>query len=319
MSYGFLYTLPTISGTHSDFPVLLKTADFPSAAIDGTANAIDNGGGNLIAYTSSAKTTQLPVEVVTFVSSGSPDAEVWVKTGTAETSGTIYIEADAVQSSQPAVTATYGRNAVWAAYEAVYHLKTVSSIVDATGNGNTGTNTGTVGAAGAIGSGADFDSASGDVINLGTGIDNIFASGGCFSVWATPSSNGEGGYGRIAETEGSSDSGWLLFCRTESGGKIDLRFIRRYTTTDGQWDATSALTTSADNLVHVNYTDTTSTNPDIYINSSLQTESESRTPSGSVQSDASNTKKLGNRYGDDRQWDGVLDEVRYKKATQSAD
>ena len=141
MAYGFTYTLPTITGSHVDFPVLLKTADFPSAAIDGTASAINNGGGNLVAYTSSAKTTQLPVEVVRFVSGGSPDAEVWVKIGTAVTSGTIYIEADDIQTAQPAVTSTYGRNAVWSDYEVVYHFNdpaSSGSLTDATGNGYTG-------------------------------------------------------------------------------------------------------------------------------------------------------------------------------------
>lgn len=113
MAFGFTYTLPTITGSHTDFPVVLKTADFPSAALDGTANAIDNGGGNLRAYTDDTKATQLPLEVVTLVSSGSPQAEVWVKVPTAATGNTIYLEADDVATTQPAVTDTYGRNAVW--------------------------------------------------------------------------------------------------------------------------------------------------------------------------------------------------------------
>ncbi|MCP5003440.1 MAG: hypothetical protein GY941_05730, partial [Planctomycetes bacterium] len=85
MAYGFIYTLPTITGSHSSYPILLKVADFPATSIDGTANAFANGGGDLVAYTSSAKTTQLPVEVVSFVSSGTPSAEVWVKIPTAAT------------------------------------------------------------------------------------------------------------------------------------------------------------------------------------------------------------------------------------------
>ena len=114
MAYGFTYTLPTITGSHTDLAVVLKTADFPSAAIDGGGSSILNGGGNLRAYTSSAKTTQLPVEVVSFVAGGTPSAEVWVKIPTAATSNTIYIEADAVETTQPAVTNAYGRNAVYA-------------------------------------------------------------------------------------------------------------------------------------------------------------------------------------------------------------
>lgn len=137
---GFTYTLPTISGSHANFPVVLKTADFPSAALDGASQFL-NGGGNLRAYTNTTKTTQLPVEVVNFVVGASPNAEVYVKVPTAATGSTIYIEADDVAVSQPAVTDTYGRNAVWADYDCVYHFSQDPSgappqLVDSTGNNN---------------------------------------------------------------------------------------------------------------------------------------------------------------------------------------
>lgn len=143
MAYGATLTLPAITGSHTDFPVLLKEADFPAGAKDGGANSILNGGGDLRAYTSSAKTTQLPLEVVTFVAGGTPDIEVYVKIPTAATSNTIFIEADATETTQPAVTATYGRNAVWADYESVLHLTesgngTSGEFADSSGNGVTG-------------------------------------------------------------------------------------------------------------------------------------------------------------------------------------
>jgi hypothetical protein len=135
MAYGFTYTLPTITGSHTDFRVVLKTADFPSGAVDGGANSIDNGGGNLRAYTSDAKTTQLPLDVVTFVTGGTPEVEVWVKVPTAATSNTIYFEADDTETAQPAVTATYGRNAVWS--DTIFHCHcndTSGSLLDSSGN-----------------------------------------------------------------------------------------------------------------------------------------------------------------------------------------
>ena len=133
MAYGFTYTLPAITGSHTDFPVLLKAADFPSAAIDGTTNALNNGGGNLVAYTSDAKSAQLAVHVVSFVSSGSPSAEVRIKIGTADVGETIYIEADNVQTSQPAATCTYGSEAIWTGAE-VAVLMEDSTPIDHTGN-----------------------------------------------------------------------------------------------------------------------------------------------------------------------------------------
>ena len=136
MAFGFTYTLPTLGGSHTNFPLLLKTSDFPTSATDGGASSVDNGGGNLRAYTSSAKTTQLPLEVVTFVTGGTPDIEVHVKLPTAATGTTLFLEADDVATSQPAVTGTYGRNAVWSDYSLVVHGGTV---VDSTGNESDGT------------------------------------------------------------------------------------------------------------------------------------------------------------------------------------
>jgi hypothetical protein len=136
MAFGFTYTLPTISGTHTDFPVVLKTADFPSAAVDGGASSLLNGGGDLRAYTDNTKTTRLPLDVVRLVTGGTPDCEVHVKVPSAATSSTIYLEADAIETAQPAVTDTFGRNAVWSDYEAVWHLGEASGdFVDSTGKG----------------------------------------------------------------------------------------------------------------------------------------------------------------------------------------
>ena len=142
MAYGFTYTLPTVT-TESNFPVILKTADFPATAIDASANSFATGGGEMMAYTDSTKTTQLPLEIVTFVSSATvPDAEVWVKVTSLVTGGTIYLEKDDTQTVQPAVTdATGGRNAVWTDYWRVFHLVeafngTAGGYIDSSGNGN---------------------------------------------------------------------------------------------------------------------------------------------------------------------------------------
>jgi len=121
MAFGFLYTLPTITGSHIDYPLLLKAADFPATAIDGSANALTNGGGDLVVYTNASKTTQLPVDVVNFVSGGTPDAEVWVSIPIAATGNTVYIEKSTTQSAQPAPSSTFGSEAVWADYEDVTH------------------------------------------------------------------------------------------------------------------------------------------------------------------------------------------------------
>jgi len=143
VSYNFLYTLPTITGSHTGMPLVIKTADFPAVSLDGTANAILNGGGDLRAYTDSGKGTQLPLDIVTLVSSGSANAVVWVRIPTAATGTTIYFETHESETTQPAVAAAFGRNAVWVDYEAVLHLRetgdgTAGEYVDSTGNGHHG-------------------------------------------------------------------------------------------------------------------------------------------------------------------------------------
>ena len=67
--YGCTITVDTgkMTATQSGFVWLFTEDNLPTAAIDGGATSIDNGGGNLRCYTDSTKATQLPIEVVEFV------------------------------------------------------------------------------------------------------------------------------------------------------------------------------------------------------------------------------------------------------------
>ena len=125
----FTRTLPTPSATHSGFVFLLSTGWFTQAdgiprgsPIDGGTYSIANGGGDLQAYSDEACTVRVPVEVVEFVTGGTPSAQVWVRLSSYATGDKITIAKDSVQTVQPAVTDTYGRNAVWVDYLGVYHL-----------------------------------------------------------------------------------------------------------------------------------------------------------------------------------------------------
>jgi hypothetical protein len=141
MAYaGFLRTLPIPTATLSGFVCLLNAGWFTQAdanALDGTT--FINGGGSLRIYTDATKTTQLPLEVVTFVTGGTPEVQAWIRiptyTGAATT---VWVESDAVAIAQPAFSDTYGRNAVWSDYEAVIHASEAGTdgvFVDSTGNG----------------------------------------------------------------------------------------------------------------------------------------------------------------------------------------
>ena len=130
--YGTTITAPnTVPSTLTGFVSVITEADLPTAMIDGGATSILNGGGDLRAYTDSSKTTQLPLDVVTFITGGTPSVEVHVRRDMSS-SATIYLEKDLNATAQPPVSDQFGRNSVWVDYEAVYHLNGQGT--DSTGN-----------------------------------------------------------------------------------------------------------------------------------------------------------------------------------------
>ena len=171
------------SGSHTDFPVLLTEDTLPSEIFDADGSfPAQNGGGDLRFTSDAAGTTQIPVEVVSFVTDNDPangTAEIWVKVASVSTSAdtTIYVWYNtAGTESQPAVTDTYGRNAVWSDYRAVFHLDedpsgSAPQLLDSTGNGYNGTVAGTGWTSGdevpaKIGNGIDFETASGQYATM---------------------------------------------------------------------------------------------------------------------------------------------------------
>lgn len=130
------------SGSHTDFPVLVTEAMLPAEMFDivGSFPAL-NGGGDIRFSSDAAGTVQLALEVVSFVTDPNPangSAELWVKVpGVSATVDTvIYVWYGKAGEVQPAVTDTYGRNAVWADYAAVYHMDTAGVQSDSTGGLN---------------------------------------------------------------------------------------------------------------------------------------------------------------------------------------
>ena len=125
----FTRTLPAPTATISGGFVFLLSAGWFTQAntgaagspIDGGTNSIANGGGDMQIFSDTAATTQLPIEVVTFVTGGSPQCQVWVRTPSYTAGDTITIGKDDTQTTQPAVGAAFGRNATWVDYSFVSH------------------------------------------------------------------------------------------------------------------------------------------------------------------------------------------------------
>jgi len=299
MAFGYTRALPTITGSHSDFPVLLDAATFPTAAVDGGASSVDNGGGNLRAYTDDTKTTQLSLDVVTFVTGVSPEVEVWVKIPTAATSETIYLESDSVATAQPAVGAAFGRNSVWSDFILTMHMESASP-VDSTGNNTSITANAVSTITGKIGGALDFNGSTSD-IDLGAAILPV----GDFtqSAWVNP--DVLSGFQGIIGNWVSGDTG------------------RTYVGTNGtsaNWDgyseggnARGALSTSVYQMVAVTRTGTTAT---IYINGVAQgaTINDFGTPNADH-----NTFIGALSQGTSNFFNGAIDEVRLSNNNSSAD
>lgn len=142
-----------VPATQTDFP---SYVDLSRLGITTLAEA-----QSVRVYADSGKTTEWAREIVSAT-------EMHVKVPSLTSTTSIYVDWDG-SSADYAATDTYGRNAVWSGYRAVYHLEDTT---DATGGGFTLTNTGVVPfSTYYIGKGADFtpnDSLNNNSVGLST-------------------------------------------------------------------------------------------------------------------------------------------------------
>ena len=308
MAFGYTRTLPTITGSHSDFPVLLTAGSFPAAAIDGGASSIDNGGGNLRAYTDSGKATQLSLEVVTFVTGGTPDIQVWCKIPTAATSNTIFLEADAVATTQPAVGVAFGRNSVWADYEAVIHANETGTdgvFVDSTGNSHDTTlTTGATLATTTTGHpfGAtwpDFDTTSAATLTSSAQILNNSAMS--ISAWIDPDVLSAGD-GIIGNRYQSGDTEWYTL---QSNGRT---FAKGPTTEDlvnGSFAASTRYVTTTHDASSL----------DLFVNGALNADDTSIANTGGINTPVGRDYRFGTYFADasGSRYDGRAGSLKFRK------
>ena len=111
-----------------------------------------------IRVTQSNGTTEVAREVVAIDTTAETGELHFKATGLSTSADTdFYIYYDNSSATEPAVTATNGRNAVWSEYELVYHLTSPTTITSSTGSNNgTAYNTPTS-ATGKLGDGAEFN------------------------------------------------------------------------------------------------------------------------------------------------------------------
>lgn len=127
------------SGSHTDIPVLITLDMLDDEVVDAGSNTAQNGGGDIQFSSDASGTNQLDLDVVSFVTNATPssrECEMWVKVTSVSTSGDtdIYIWYNTPSAStQPAVTAPFGRNAAWSLAEVAVLMEDATP-VDHAGN-----------------------------------------------------------------------------------------------------------------------------------------------------------------------------------------
>lgn len=160
----------------------------------------------------------------------------------------------------------------------------------------------------------DFDGASG----LGTvadaaAIQNIFDDGGTVECWINVDSDGEADQGRIVSKV------WIFDTLGESGEAVQLRVYVPFSGDDGSWNTTSRIV-DINTWYHVVATynsNAVANNPIIYVNGTAYTVgdglTEAQAPTGTRTTDVGTDLIIGNIAGDNRTFDGTIDEMRLYK------
>lgn len=306
-----------VPGDLTDFIVYVSLADLVKAGAD-IFDLCRSDGGDIRA-TKSDGTTQLATELVV-IDTTAKTGELHIKyTGTlSSTTDTViriyYNGSDTALSTSD----TYGRNAVWSAYVAVWHMQEASGdITSSTGN-NTGVDGNTVGTGtGKLQKGRDFITTNSEQFSIASGSQTglgITGNAITMSVWSYGDSalnnlikriiwrlGGTGSYGYQLSTSGNvyGINNAYVISAVGTGGGTDYAFG-----TAG--DATS----SAFKHVVATYD---GTNFRGYVNATKQT-------SGTLSNRLTNANAISYYIGSSGAgdyYDGILDEVRMKATVNS--
>jgi len=285
-----------IVGTHSDMPLVV----IPSELEIGSLTLAQAQSSRF--YTDSGLVTEVAREVV-----GAD--EIHFKGSSVSSSSEFWLDEDGVRSDY-AVTATYGRNAVWSDYERVYHLQETSgAVIDSSGNDD-GTNSGaTTGSTGQIGNGYDFDGTN-DVINGIASTGTVGTNDISMSAWFKGDSYNSGSNQRnqLIVNYGSGNSRAIV---TRSDNTNDIQID----TFDGSSVRSHGAPMSDTASRHYFVGQTTSGNVlTSYLDGSVGSSS---TYIGGGNS-SNGTLQIGGDANATYNWDGIIDEVRIRLSILSA-
>jgi hypothetical protein len=288
-----------VPATQTNFPVYVDLKRMNGGSSLSSADA-----ASIRVYSDSAKTTELAREIVSV-------DEMHAKVSSLTNTFTIYVDWDGSRADY-AATDTYGRNAVWADYAAVYHLEGNSN--DSTANGINGSDTSiTYGTSYGVlgGQGATFNGSS-SLINLGTSATLNFATTSyTTSAWSQPRSSAAL-MGVLNKRDGSSpNAGHATGYDWISADKYS--FIQRASSVN--YELSSTVTTPLNSWYHhVSVYDSSATDAIIYVGAT------SNTLDTTGRASISNSKAtyIGALQEASFTWNGYIDEVRFRASALSA-
>ena len=306
-----------------------NSASYPAATVDFdnfqvTSDWAYYDYSKKIAVTADDGTTQCPVEIQQW-DMMERKAILWTKVPTVSSGidTDLYLYYDETKDDNDTYVGTVNSapaQNVWDSnFKAVYHMaQDPSGGSDAIKNSaaavNHGTSAGTMTFSdlvdGKIGKAIDFDGTD-DYLNCGS--DSSLDDISTITVEATFKAGGwgEGNAGRVAVKAVDNGYGWNIYVQGVGMNRVGLQ--RGWSTTDGVWyTPTDSIT--LDDWYYVAYqydrSYSPSDKPILYLNTVSQTVTTITTPVGSIESDAAQNMLIGSRSAPDREFDGIIDEVR---------
>ena len=276
------------------------------------------GGGDIRLFKSD-DTTELAREIVTFSVSAETGEIHYKYSGTLSSSvdTDIHVYADG-SSSDYAVGATYGRNAVWSDYAAVWHLLETSGNdrIDSTGNGNDLTDTTSVASVAAkIGNGADFELSNSEFISVTdgnqTGLEG--QANMTFDTWIKYESLSSTQYIISKDTRGTSQRSWAF--GTNSGSF----FFFAVTGGSTNFSESTSHGLSAGTFYKLNYVWNGTTGNIGFFRDGVLIGNETN-QTGTVDGSTSPVRISGGAgFGGEREIDAIVDESRMYTGTRNSD
>ncbi len=299
-----------VSANLTDFVIYVNLADLSKAGADIFDLCRSDGGD--IRVTKSDGTTELPREIVSIDTTGKT-GEMYVKyTGTlSSTVDTVIRVYYNGTDTEPATTATYGRNAVWSNYKLVLHLKEASGTrVDSTGNGFDASPTNTPGnIAGKLGNALSLN---GSTQYLSGSLSGMSNTNYTVSAWCSPDVLTSRRTVFMMRVSSAEVDGADLELGTGNGGTN-----RAALDVNNWWvqTADNAVTTSSFQYVAATVYGTATTDRKLYVNGADATGA----TTGTLTTNSSiNNYLIGTRNASGQYYDGAIDELRLSVGQLSA-